>query len=110
MKMFLVEYVRWANKVEGLVVWERAQAYGQSHQEYLLEVEGKGVFAVVTAWKGNGYEAWVLMPDKKDVKAPTGIRPTLRAAISEAAAVRAAWEMIGQEIRYEPNPAEVGNG
>ena len=108
--MFLTEYVRWANKAEGLVVWERAQQYGQSHQEYLLEVEGKGVFAVVTAWKGNGFEAWVLVPDKKDVKVPAGIRKTLRAAIAEAATVRAAWDFAGQEIRYEPNPAEVGNG
>jgi hypothetical protein len=108
--MFLTEYVRWANKVEGLVVWERAQNYGASHQEYLLELEGKGVFAVVTAWKKNDFETWVLVPDKKDIKAPAGIRPTLRAAISEAATVRAAWDFAGQEIRYEPNPAEVGNG
>lgn len=110
MKKFLVEYVRWANKVEGVVVWERAQNYGSSHQEYLLEVEGKGVFAVVTAWKGNDFEAWVLMPDKKDIRAPRAVSKTLRAAISNAATVRYGWEAAGQAIRYEPNPEEVGNG
>ena len=110
MKKFLVEYVRWAGKTEGLVVWERAQQYGCSHQEYLLEVEGKGVFAVVTAWKGSDFEAWVLGPNKTDVKAPRGGSKTLRSAIEAANTVRAAWDFAGQPIRFEPNPAEVGNG
>jgi hypothetical protein len=111
MKKFLVEYVRWENKVENVVVWERGQKYGSSHQEYLLEAEGLGVFAVVTAWKGEGFEAWVLVrPSAGDVKATKKPVAALRQAIVAAIARRRAAIDAGHEIRYEPNPAEVGNG
>ena len=106
--MVMVEYKRQAKKVEGVVVWKRVAVRGSSHEEYLLELEGKGVFAVVTAWKGNGYEGWVLMPENKDIKAPRAASKTLRAAVMNAATVRYAMEFAGQEIRYEPNPEKLG--
>ena len=110
MKSYLTEYVRWANKVEDVVVWERCQKYGSSYQEYLLESEGQGVFAVVISWKSGEYEARILLPGGKDMRAPKGAAESLRSAILAAVGGLIAMEFAGQAIRYEPNPEEVGIG
>ena len=109
MKNYLTEYVRWAGKTYGFVIWERAQKYGQSHQEYLVEEEGNGVFATITAWKGNDFDAWILTPNGGAEKVGH-VRTSLLETINEAALRLEAKTWAGQAIRFEPNPETVGNG